>query len=57
MGFGPRVYKNYDPRAKIIKSRGDELLKTLNVSDPLLDIALRLEQAALNDRYFVERPD
>jgi len=55
MGFGHRVYKNYDPRAKIIKNRCDELLKTLNVSDPLLDIALRLEQAALNDRYFIER--
>jgi citrate synthase len=55
MGFGHRVYKNYDPRAKIIKRQCDELLKTLHVSDPLLDIALHLEQAALNDPYFIER--
>ncbi len=55
MGFGHRVYKNYDPRAKIIKKRCDELLAKLKKSDPLLDIAKRLEQAALNDPYFVER--
>jgi citrate synthase len=55
MGFGHRVYKNYDPRAKIIKKRCDELLKALKISDPLLDIALRLEQAALHDPYFIER--
>jgi citrate synthase len=55
MGFGHRVYKNYDPRAKIIKQRCDDLLATLKVSDPLLDIALHLEQAALNDPYFIER--
>jgi citrate synthase len=55
MGFGHRVYKNYDPRAKIIKQRCDELLAVLNVNDPLLDIALRLEQAATSDPYFVER--
>jgi citrate synthase len=55
MGFGHRVYKNYDPRAKIIKRQCDELLKVLNVSDPLLDIALRLEQLALSDPYFIER--
>lgn len=55
MGFGHRVYKNYDPRAKIIKARCDELLSALNVGDPLLDIARHLEQAALNDEYFVER--
>jgi citrate synthase len=55
MGFGHRVYKNYDPRAKIIKRACDELLATLQVSDPLLDIAKRLEEAALNDSYFVER--
>jgi len=55
MGFGHRVYKNYDPRAKIIKQRCDELLEVLHVSDPLLDIALKLEQAAMSDPYFIER--
>jgi len=55
MGFGHRVYKNYDPRAKIIKQRCDELLAALHVSDPLLDIAMNLEQAALSDPYFIER--
>lgn len=55
MGFGHRVYKNYDPRAKIIKKRCDQLLATLRIDDPLLDIAKRLEEAALNDSYFVER--
>jgi citrate synthase len=55
MGFGHRVYKNYDPRAKIIKKQCDELLGALNISDPLLDIARQLEQTALNDSYFVER--
>ena len=55
MGFGHRVYKNYDPRAKIIKRQCDELLKALNINDPLLDIALRLEQKALSDPYFVDR--
>ena len=55
MGFGHRVYKNYDPRAKIIKSQCDRLLKALKISDPLLDIALRLEQVALQDPYFIER--
>ncbi len=55
MGFGHRVYKNYDPRAKIIKRVCDDLLVKLNVSDPLLDIAKRLEEAALRDSYFVER--
>jgi citrate synthase len=55
MGFGHRVYKNHDPRARIIKKQCDELLAALNINDPLLDIALRLEQAALNDPYFVER--
>ena len=55
MGFGHRVYKNYDPRAKIIKQRCDELLEALHVSDPLLDIARNLEQAALSDPYFAER--
>ena len=55
MGFGHRVYKNYDPRAKIIKARCDELLSVLHINDPLLDIARHLEQAALNDPYFIER--
>src|SRR3569833_1762827 len=55
MGFGHRVYKNYDPRAKIIKKACDQVLAKLNVADPLLNIAKRLEEAALNDPYFVER--
>jgi citrate synthase len=55
MGFGHRVYRNYDPRAKIIKQACDALLDSLQVTDPLLDIAKRLEEAALNDSYFIER--
>ncbi len=55
MGFGHRVYKNYDPRAKIVKQSADEVLKKLGVSDPLLDIAKALEEKALGDDYFVER--
>jgi citrate synthase len=55
MGFGHRVYKNYDPRAKIIKQACDALLHTLHREDPLLDIARKLEEAALNDSYFLER--
>lgn len=55
MGFGHRVYKNHDPRAKIIKKACDDLLGTLSVSDPLLDIAKKLEEAALKDSYFIER--
>lgn len=55
MGFGHRVYKNYDPRARIIKKRCDELLSALHINDPLLDIARHLEQAAINDPYFIER--
>ena len=55
MGFGHRVYKNYDPRAKIIKKQCDELIEALKISDPLLDIARRLEHTALHDPYFVER--
>jgi citrate synthase len=55
MGFGHRVYKNYDPRARIIKAACDELLASLHITDPLLDIAKRLESAALEDSYFVER--
>jgi citrate synthase len=55
MGFGHRVYKNFDPRAKIIKIAADELLNDLGIDDPILDIARGLEQEALNDPYFVER--
>ncbi len=55
MGFGHRVYKNYDPRAKIIKRVCDNLLNKLRISDPLLDIAKHLEETALRDPYFVER--
>jgi len=55
MGFGHRVYKNFDPRAKIIKKAADEVLSSLGVEDPLLDIAMKLEQAALNDEYFKAR--
>ncbi len=55
MGFGHRVYKNHDPRAKIIKKACDDVLSKLNINDPLLDIAKKLEEAALKDSYFVER--
>jgi citrate synthase len=55
MGFGHRVYKNFDPRAKIIKKAADEVLADLGVNDPILDIAKGLEQEALNDQYFVDR--
>lgn len=55
MGFGHRVYKNFDPRAKIIKEAADEVLNDLGINDPILDIARALEQEALNDPYFVER--
>jgi citrate synthase len=55
MGFGHRVYKNFDPRAKIIKRYCDLILNKLGISDPLLDIAKRLEEAALSDDYFVSR--
>ncbi|WP_271406525.1 citrate synthase [Tenacibaculum soleae] len=55
MGFGHRVYKNFDPRAKIIKVAADEVLKELGVEDPILAVAKGLEQEALNDPYFVDR--
>jgi citrate synthase len=55
MGFGHRVYKNFDPRAKIIKAAADRVLPKLGKKDPLLDIAKALEEAALKDPYFVER--
>ncbi len=55
MGFGHRVYKNFDPRAKIIKVAADDLLEALEVEDPILDIAKGLEKEALEDSYFVDR--
>lgn len=55
MGFGHRVYKNFDPRARIIKKNADEVLSGLGVKDPILDIAKGLEETALKDDYFVER--
>ncbi|MDA9127024.1 citrate synthase [Flavobacteriaceae bacterium] len=55
MGFGHRVYKNFDPRAKIIKVAADEVLKELGIDDPILDIAKGLEKEALEDQYFVNR--
>nr|MBP7972265.1 citrate (Si)-synthase [Candidatus Nanopelagicales bacterium] len=55
MGFGHRVYKNYDPRAKIIKAAADDVMDSLDVSDPLLDIARRLEEVALSDDFFISR--
>ncbi|MEN9608224.1 MAG: hypothetical protein RLZZ06_155 [Actinomycetota bacterium] len=55
MGFGHRVYKSFDPRAKIVKATADKVLAELGVNDPLLDIAKELEAAALSDNYFAER--
>ncbi|MCB0217457.1 MAG: citrate synthase [Caldilineae bacterium] len=55
MGFGHRVYKNFDPRARLLKSAADKVLEGLGVQDPLLDIARNLERVALEDAYFVER--
>jgi citrate synthase len=55
MGFGHRVYKNFDPRAKIIKKAADDVLKKLGINDPVLEIAQKLEDVALKDPYFVER--
>ncbi|AIM38657.1 type II citrate synthase [Sphingobacterium sp. ML3W] len=55
MGFGHRVYKNFDPRAKIIKKACDDILAKLGVNDPVLEIAKKLEEAALNDQYFIDR--
>ena len=54
MGFGHRVYKTYDPRAKIMKAMCHKILKKLNIDDPLLDIAMELEEAALKDDYFID---
>ena len=55
MGFGHRVYKNFDPRATIIKKAADDVLDELGIDDPVLDIAKKLEKVALNDEYFKER--
>ncbi len=55
MGFGHRVYKNFDPRAKIIKQAADKVLAKLGINDPLLEIAKKLEEAALKDEYFIQR--
>jgi citrate synthase len=55
MGFGHRVYKNFDPRAKIIREMTHEVLAELGINDPMLEVALRLEEAALKDDYFVQR--
>ena len=55
MGFGHRVYKNFDPRAKIIREMCHQVLAELGVNDPLLEVAMKLEEAALKDDYFVER--
>ena len=55
MGFGHRVYKNFDPRAKVMKATADEVLKELNITDPVLDVAKELEHIALNDDYFIEK--
>ncbi len=55
MGFGHRVYKNFDPRAKIIKKACDDILEKMGINDPVLDIAKKLEEVALSDPYFVER--
>ncbi|MBF0252304.1 MAG: citrate synthase [Candidatus Omnitrophica bacterium] len=55
MGFGHRIYKNYDPRAKIIKEICDKLLLKLGINDPCLEVAKQLEEAALNDEYFIQR--
>ena len=55
MGFGHRVYKNFDPRARILKAAADDVLRELGVKDPLLEIAKNLEEVALHDEYFVER--
>ena len=55
MGFGHRVYKNYDPRARVLRSYADDVLAAVGIKDPLFDIAKELEQAALEDDYFIER--
>src|SRR6202007_2873761 len=55
MGFGHRVYKNYDPRATVMQATVREVFKAMNVSDPVFDVALQLEEMALKDPYFIEK--
>jgi citrate synthase len=55
MGFGHRVYKNFDPRAKVMKATAEAVLKELGVTDPIFDVARELEQIALSDEYFIEK--
>jgi citrate synthase len=55
MGFGHRVYKNYDPRASIIRKAAHEVLSELGAADPLMDLAMELERIALEDEYFIEK--
>ena len=55
MGFGHRVYKNYDPRAKVMQATAAEVLKEMGVTDPVFDVARELEQIALHDEYFIEK--
>ena len=55
MGFGHRVYKNFDPRAKIIKKAADNVLDKLGVDDPVLELAKKLEKIALEDEYFIQK--
>jgi len=55
MGFGHRVYKNYDPRATVMQKTAEDVLKTMGVTDPVFDVARQLEQLALNDEYFIEK--
>jgi citrate synthase len=55
MGFGHRVYKNYDPRAKVLRQACYEVLDELGIDDPLLDVAMALEKIALEDQYFIDR--
>ena len=55
MGFGHRVYKNFDPRAQILKKAAEDVLNALGVSDPLLALAMKLEDIALSDEYFIDR--
>ncbi|MEO8198071.1 MAG: citrate/2-methylcitrate synthase, partial [Thermoanaerobaculia bacterium] len=55
MGFGHRVYKNFDPRSRILKNAADAVLAELGINDPMLEIAMKLEEVALKDDYFVER--
>lgn len=55
MGFGHRVYKNFDPRAKVMKETCDEVLGALGINDPQLELAMELERIALSDEYFIKR--